>query len=206
MSRFPFELFDSGCMPEDRQLRSDVTDLLLAARSGDRPGALHDLLDAVYPELHRMARGLMRGERPGHTLQPTALVHEAYLALVDQSRVDWQGRAHFFGAAARVMRQILVDHARARRAAKRGGGELRVTFDEALGHGAAQDVALLDLHDGLDRFARLDPRAARIVELRVFGGLTIAEVAEVLAISKRTVDGDWAMARMWLARELKHDG
>jgi RNA polymerase sigma factor (TIGR02999 family) len=182
--------------------RSDVTDLLLAVRTERRPTAIHRLLEAVYPELRRMARGMMRGERPGHTLAPTALVHEAYMALVDQSRVDWQGRAHFFGTAARAMRQILVDHARARNANKRGGGQARVTFDEHLGHGAANDVSLLELHECLDRFATLDARAAQVVELRVFGGLTVTEAAEVLGVSRRTVDADWAMARMWLAREL----
>jgi len=180
----------------------DVTGLLLNLRQ--QPGGEREqvLMEAVYPELKRMAAGLMRRERPGHTLQPTALVHEAYMALVDRTQVDWQSRAHFFGAAANAMRRILVDHARARGAQKRGGDVERVTFDEGLGHGAARDVALLDLDRALERFATLDPRAARIVELRVFAGLTVPEVAEVLGVSPRTVGNDWAMARMWLAREV----
>ena len=162
-------------------------------------------MEAVYPELKKLASGLMRRERPGHTLQPTALVHEAYLALVDDTQVDWQSRAHFFGAAANAMRRILVDHARARGAQKRGGDADRVTFDEALGHGAEQDIAVLDLDRVLERFAALDARAARIVELRVFAGLTVPEVATVLGVSRRTVDNEWAMARMWLGRELRGD-
>ncbi|MEZ5317153.1 MAG: sigma-70 family RNA polymerase sigma factor [Vicinamibacterales bacterium] len=190
-------------MTSDTPRPADVTTLLLALRETPDPERVRALMDAVYPELRRVAGGLMRRERSDHTLQPTALVHEAYLSLVDHSRLDWQSRAHFFGAAANAMRRILVDHARARAAQKRGGAQALVTFDEGLGHGAAMDVSLLDLHDALERFAALDPRAAEIVELRVFGGLTVPEVAEVLHVSKRTVDNDWAMARMWLARELR---
>lgn len=182
---------------------SDVTSLLLALRQSPGPERVRALMEAVYPELKRVAGGLMRRERAEHTLQPTALVHEAYLGLVDHTRLDWQSRAHFFGAAANAMRRILVDHARARAAQKRGGQQPLVTFDEFLGHGASDEVSLLLLNDVLTRFAEIDPRAAQIVELRVFGGLTVPEVAEVLSISKRTVDNDWAMARMWLARELK---
>ena len=143
----------------------------------------------------------MRRERPGHTLQPTALVAEAFLRLVDETQVQWQDRAHFLGIAARVMRQILVDHARRRAAVKRGHELRRVTFDENLGHGSNQSFELLALHEALDRLAALDPRGARVVELRVFGGLTIDEIARLLDVSKRTVDNDWVVARMWLARE-----
>jgi RNA polymerase sigma factor (TIGR02999 family) len=189
-------------MTSERGDSGSVTVLLVALRRDPAPERLSALSEAVYPELRRLASGLMRRERPGHTLQPTALVHEAYLSLVDTTHLDWQSRAHFFGAAANAMRHILVDHARSRRAQKRGGDETMVRFDESLGHGAAADVALLDLDATLDRFAKLDQRAARIVELRVFGGLTVPEVAEVLGVSRRTVDNDWAMARMWLAQEL----
>jgi RNA polymerase sigma factor (TIGR02999 family) len=188
--------------PEPSQ-PSDVTTLLVALREAPGPDRIRELMEAVYPELKRVASGLMRRERAAHTLQPTALVNEAYLRLVDPSRLDWQSRAHFFGAAANAMRRILVEHARARAAEKRGGDRTLVTFDEGLGHGATPDVSLLDLNDALTRFADLDPRAAQIVELRVFGGLTVPEVAEVLNVSKRTVDNDWAMARMWLSRELR---
>jgi RNA polymerase sigma factor (TIGR02999 family) len=187
---------DEGAVP------GDVTGLLLALRHDPASERLSALAEAVYPELKRLAAGLMRRERPGHTLQPTALVHEAFLSLVGGARLDWQSRAHFFGAAANAMRRILVDYARSRSAQKRGGDATLVRFDEGLGHGAATDLVLLDLDAALDRFTKLDARAARIVELRVFSGLTVPEVAEVLDISKRTVDHDWAMARMWLAREL----
>jgi RNA polymerase sigma factor (TIGR02999 family) len=190
-------------MAPDDARPADVTSLLVALRESPAPERVRALMEAAHPELRRVAGALMRRERPGHTLQPTALVNEAYLAIVDHARLDWQSRAHFFAAAASVMRHILVDHARARGARKRGGNQALVTFDEGLGHGAAMDVELLDLHDALNRFGTLDPRAAQIVELRVFGGLTVQEVAEVLRISRRTVDNDWAIARMWLARELK---
>jgi RNA polymerase sigma-70 factor (ECF subfamily) len=182
---------------------ADVTQLLVELRQTPSPERVEALIDVVYPALRRVAGGLMRRERAPHTLQPTALVNEAYLSLVDRSQLDWQSRAHFFGAAANAMRRILVDHARARGAQKRGGDRTRVTFDEGLGEGGTPDVHLLDLNDALDRFGALDARAARVVELRVFGGLNVQEIAEVLDVSKRTVDNDWAMARMWLARELK---
>jgi len=160
------------------------------------------LLEAVYPELRRLAGSLMRRERADHTLQATALVHEAYLKLVDQDRCDWKDRAHFLGIAARAMRQILVDHARGRAAQKRGGGWRRVTLDTASGGGDAGAFELVALDDALRRFAEIDPRAARGVELRVFGGMTVAEIAHIQGVSRRTVDSDWAMARLWLAREL----
>jgi RNA polymerase sigma factor (TIGR02999 family) len=145
----------------------------------------------------------MRRERPNHTLQPTALVGEAFLRLVDQTRIDWQDRAHFLGIAARVMRQVLVDHARERGAAKRGGDVQRVTLDDYAGQENPAPLDVLILNDALDRLAAIDPRGARVVELRVFGGLTVEEVAALLDVSKRTVDNDWSVARMWLARELR---
>lgn len=184
-------------------VRSEITRILQDARHGSRPEATADLAAALYPELRRIAGALMRRERPHHTLQPTALVGEAFIRLVDQSRIEWQDRAHFLGIAARLMRQILVDHARRRAADKRGSAAQRVTFDEALGHGSTEGAALLDLHRALERFEALDPRGARVAELRVFGGATVPEIAEVLGVSTRTVEADWAVARMWLTRELR---
>ena len=182
--------------------RSDITGILLDLRVGSTPAAIDRLADAVYPELHRLASQLMRRERGGHTLQPTALVNEAFVKLVDATRIDWQDRVHFLGIAARVMRRILVDHARWHAAAKRGQDPQRVTFAEHLGQGAAPSMEVLALHDALERLEALDPRGAQVVELRFFGGLTVEETARVLGVSKRTVDNDWSMARMWLAREL----
>jgi len=158
--------------------------------------------------LRRIAAGYLRRERDGHTLQPTALVNEAYMRLVDQRDVTWQNRAHFLGIAAQVMRRILVDHARARLTAKRGGGVAPITLAGAA-HGGAQetdDVDLLALHDALERLAALDPEQARLVELRYFGGLTIEETAEALGVSPATVKREWALARAWLRRELSGSG
>jgi RNA polymerase sigma factor (TIGR02999 family) len=181
--------------------RTRITQILVDARQGGADGANARLAEALYPELRRLAAALMRRERQDHTLQPTALVGEAYLRLVDQTRIDWQDRNHFLGIAARVMRQILVDHARRHGAVKRGAGVQMVTLDDNLS-GNAGPVELLVVNDALERFARLDERGARVVEMRVFGGLTIDEIAGALGVSKRTVDNDWAVARMWLAREL----
>jgi RNA polymerase sigma factor (TIGR02999 family) len=187
----------------DEHARPDVTQILLDARQSDPASATERLTEALYPELRRLAASLMRRERAGHTLQPTALVSEAFLRLVDQTRVEWQHRAHFLGIAARVMRQVLIDHARRHAAGKRGADVRRVTLGDAEGASADQVVELLVLDDLLERLASLDARGARVVEMRVFGGLTVAEIAQVLEVSPRTVDSDWAMARMWLARELK---
>jgi RNA polymerase sigma factor (TIGR02999 family) len=181
--------------------RTRITQILVDARQGAADGANARLAEALYPELRRLAAALMRRERQDHTLQPTALVGEAFLRLVDQTRIDWQDRNHFLGIAARVMRQILVDHARRHGAVKRGAGVQMVTLDDNLS-GNAGPVELLVVNDALERFARLDERGARVVEMRVFGGLTIDEIAGALGVSKRTVDNDWAVARMWLAREL----
>jgi len=181
---------------------SDVTRLLQDWRQGDEE-ARERLISQVYDDLRRLARGQLARERSGHTLQPTALVHEAYLRLIDQDRVQWQNRAHFFALAATMMRRILVSHARKKHAAKRGGDAVPVTLDEALDAdrpGPAVDVVALD--EALEALADLDRRQARIVELRFFGGLTIRETAEVLDVSPATVKLDWQMARAWLYREL----
>ena len=197
----------TGDAPNDNEVgeaavRSRVTAILLDWRTEGASVSTARLAEALYPELRRIAGGLMRRERSGHTLQPTALVSEAFLKLVDQTRIEWRDRAHFLGIAARVMRQILVDHARRHGALKRGADMTRVTFDEGLGHGADRDVGLLDLNDALDRFAAVDERGAQVVELRVFAGATVEEIAHALGVSRRTVDHDWAVARMWLARDL----
>ena len=188
--------------PEARS--PDVTPLLLAWGAGDQ-SAGERLLPAVYAELRRQAARAMRRESSEHTLQATALVHEAYLRLVDQRRVVWRSRAHFFGVAAQVMRRILVDHARERRAAKRGGGLPPLALgdaDAAAAPAAEQGVDVLALHEALERLAALDPDQARLVELRYFGGLSIEETAEALGVSPATVKREWAIARAWLRREL----
>ena len=164
--------------------------------------SVDSLLPAVYQELRRLAAAYLRRERPGQTLQPTALVHEAYLRLLRDRPDRWQNRAHFCAIAAHSMRQILITQARARAALKRGGGEARVTLDEALVAGGGTSLDLLALDDALERLATLDPDGARIVELRFFGGLTVEETAEAMAISPATVKRHWALARAWLAREL----
>jgi RNA polymerase sigma factor (TIGR02999 family) len=182
----------------------DVTALLRAWSDGDR-AALEELVPIVYRELHRQAERYMRGQSPGHTLQATALVNEAYLRLVSRESVDWKNRAHFFGVAAKAMRSILVDHARARGASKRGGGADQVTLaaaDEAGG----QEVEVLELDEVLQQLAELDSRKAALVELRWFGGLSIEEAAEVLAVSSATAKREWRTARAWLRRELTPDG
>jgi RNA polymerase sigma factor (TIGR02999 family) len=182
----------------------EITRLLLEfdPRLTVAPHQQERLLELVYVELRATARGLMSRERIEHTLQPTALVHEAWLKIVNQDRVQWQDRAHFLGIAARCMRQVLVDHARAHGAAKRGGEYRQVTLDEGMLAGVPQELELLELDDCLDRLAELDSRAAQVAEMRVFGGMTIAEIAHNLNVSKRTIDGDWSMARLWLGREL----
>jgi RNA polymerase sigma-70 factor, ECF subfamily len=188
-------------MPDSEE--QDVTKLLKAWGSGDQE-ALNALLPAVYCEVRKLAQSYLRRERPDHTLQPTALVNEAYMRLVDQREVRWQNRAHFFGIAAQMMRRVLVDHARAHQAEKRGSGEVPVLLDEALGVAAADrglDVVALD--EALKGLAELDSRQARIVELRFFGGLSIEETAEVTELSPATVKREWAGARAWLRRELE---
>jgi RNA polymerase sigma factor (TIGR02999 family) len=178
-------------------------DLLVdRATKGDRP-ALETLMPLVYGELRRLAAHYLRGERPGQTLQPTALVHEAYLKLLKDRPERWQNRAHFCAIAAHAMRQILIERARARDALKRGGGQPRVTFDESLPAASAeQPIDVIALDAALDRLAELDPEQARIVELRFFGGLSIEEAAEAMGISPATLKRHWALARAWLAKEI----
>ena len=191
---------------------NQVTLLLRAWSAGDRT-ALDQLLPLVYGELHRLAERAMRGQPEGHTLQATALVHEAYLRLVDRPAgpvpVEWEGRAHFFGVAARVMRSVLVDHARARRAVKRGGPEARrltLGVAEALAAGVAAEVDVLALDEALDRLAQFDDRKARLVELRFFAGLSIEEAAGVMGVSPATIKREWTAARAWLRSELSRAG
>jgi RNA polymerase sigma factor (TIGR02999 family) len=191
-----------------RPAPAGVTELLLAWGGGS-PAALNALLPLVYDELHRQAARALRREAAGHTLQATALVHEAYLRLFDQARVDLHNRAQFFGVAARCMRRILVDHARARRALKRGGGEQQLTLAHAeFAAESAGDAQadVLALHEALERLAGMDPEQGRLVELRYFGGLSIADTAGVLGVSAATVKRDWAVARAWLRRELEGRG
>ncbi len=184
------------------QTRADVTRLLVLWTGGNQQ-AMEDLLPLVYDELRKLARRYLQRERPGHTLQSTALVHEAYLRMIDQHDVSWQGRAHFFGIAAQMMRRILVDHARGRDAAKRGAGACKLTLDEDLLAPAERDINLVALDQALDTLAKLDSQQGRIVELRFFAGLSIEETAEVLKISPATVKRDWAMAKAFLSRQLK---
>ena len=186
------------------QADRDLTQILLDIEEGkgDPGRAADELYQAAYDELRRIAHGAMRRERRNHTLQPTALVHEAYLKLVDQTRSNWQSRAHFFGVAGNAMRQVLVDHARRHRAAKRGGGWARVSLDDNLADPDGLSGEILDLHEALEKLVAQDERAARVVELRVFAGLAAREAAHVLGVSKRTVDDDWRVARMWLSHEL----
>jgi RNA polymerase sigma factor (TIGR02999 family) len=178
-----------------------VTRLLLQWTEGDKQ-ALQDLLPLVYDELRRLARSYLQRERPGHTLQSTALVHEAYMRLVDQN-VSWQSRAHFFGIAAQMMRRILVDHARTKNAAKRGDGACKVTLDEGLVATEDRDVNVLALDEALSKLAQFDQQQSQIVELRFFAGLSIEDTSEVLKISPATVKRDWAMAKAWLYREMQ---
>ena len=181
--------------------RSEVTELLQQWSDG-RQEVLDRLLPQIYAELRRLAASYLRRERHEHTLQPTALVHEAFLKLVDQRAVRWQNRAHFFGIAAQAMRRILVDHARAHVADKRGSGEARVALDDAQLVGKAPDFDVLALDEVLTRLAVVDPQQSRVVELRYFGGLTMEETAEVMAISPATVGREWTMAKAWLYAEL----
>jgi RNA polymerase sigma factor (TIGR02999 family) len=178
-----------------------VASLVDSARQGDEH-ALATLVPLVYDELRSLAASYLRRERPGHTLQATALVHDVYLRLLQDSHLSWQNRAHFFGIAARSMRQILIERARARGTAKRGGDQVRVTFDAGLIAAAPQAVDLEALDDALTRLAALDADLARVVEVRFFGGLSIEETAEALSVSPATIKRRWALAKAWLAREL----
>ena len=183
----------------------DVTQLLVDWSKGNQQ-ALDDLLPLVYQELKRLASRYLRRERSNHTLQSTALVHEAFLRLIDQNRIQWQNRAHFFGVAAQMIRRILVDYARAQKTAKRGADAPRLSLDEALAAGSAPDLDLVALDESLQKLNEIDPQQARIVELRYFGGLSIEETAEVVGISPATVKREWAMAKAWLFKNLASPG
>ncbi len=181
--------------------RDDVTRLCRDAANQDR-SAVDALVDHVYAALRRLADQHLGRERAGHTLSPTALVHEAYLRLVDQDRVDWRDRAHFHAVAARVMRRVLIDHARRRLADKRWGGQVRVTLTEAVAGAVVSPEAMIELDSALERLGELSPRQRQVVEMRFFGGMTHEEVAEVLGVSVPTVRRDWRLAQAWLNREM----
>jgi RNA polymerase sigma-70 factor (ECF subfamily) len=178
-----------------------VTQLLIELSGGNR-AAVDELTPLVYQELKRIAKGQLGRERPGHTLQATALVHEAYLKLIDQREVNWQNRAHFFGVASQLMRRILMDYAKSRLRDKRGGGAHKTSLDEALVVAEDRASDLVRIDDALTRLEQLDPRQAKVVEMRFFGGLTVEETAEAMGISAPTVKREWAMAKAWLHREL----
>lgn len=185
-------------------MSGDVTRLLLDWCEGDKK-ALERLIPLVYDELHHQAERMMRRERRNHTLQPTALVHETFLQLVDQNRVQWSNRAQFFGVAAQLMRRIVLKYARSQKAAKRGGGVIKVPIDEALDSAEMRAPDLIALDEALTRLASFDPRQGSIVEMRYFGGLTIDEVAECLELSTATVKREARIARAWLQREMARD-
>ncbi len=182
----------------------DVTQLLVAWNQGNQD-ALENLLPVVYDELRKLARSYLRRERVNHTLQSTALVHEAYLRLIDQKQVNWQNRAHFFGIAAQMMRRILVNHAVAKQTEKRGGEIQKLSLDDAVSFAQEREVDLIALDDALKALETLDPQQSRIVELRFFGGLSIEETAEVLTISPATVKREWATAKLWLHRQISRE-
>ena len=179
-----------------------ISRLLENVRKGDADAA-YTLMPLLYNELHRLAMHYMRSERPGHTLQATALVNEAYLKLVDQKEANWENRAHFIAVAAQVMRNVLIDHARSRQRIKRGGMQQKVPIEDVVLISEEQTDDLIALDSALERLAKIDARQSRIVELRYFGGLTVEQTAEVLGISPKTVKRDWAVARAWLHRELR---
>lgn len=180
---------------------NEITEQLIAWSNGDE-AALDALIPAVYQELRRMADYYLRGENTGHSLQPTALVHEAYMRLIDQTKVEWQNRAHFFGVAAQMMRRILVDHAKSKHRVKRGGITPKVSLDETVSLSSERAAELVALDDALKVLNELDERKSRIVELRYFGGLTVDETAQVLGVSDKTVMRDWSLAKAWLYAQL----
>ena len=179
----------------------NITELLASYGRGNKE-SLDQLMPIVYDELRRQAARYLRREQAGHTLQTTALIHEAYVRLVDQRNMQWQNRAHFFGIAAQMMRRILVDHARSKKRVKRGGSEIRVSLDDVNVAARGQDLDVVALDEALDRLAQIDEQQSRVVELRFFSGLSVEETAEVMGISKSTVKRDWSMAKAWLHREL----
>jgi RNA polymerase sigma factor (TIGR02999 family) len=183
---------------------NEITERLIAWGAGDR-AALDQLLPVVYQELRRMAGNYLRQENPGHTLQPTALVHEAWLRLIDQARVDWRNRAQFFGVAAQMMRRILVDHAKAKHREKRGGDAVKLSLDDAINLSRERAADLIALDDALDELTRVDERKSRVVELRYFGGFTIEEIAQILEVSPETVMRDWKLAKAWLYQQIRQE-
>ena len=185
----------------DSSAPADVTQLLIAWSEGDQ-AAREQLMSVVYEELHRLARRYMRNESPGHTLQTSALVNEAFIRLVDQRNVHWQNRSHFFGIAAQMMRRILVDYARTRNVAKRGGGAVKLSLEEGLIVSDQRSEEVVAVHEAMEALAKIDLRQAQIVELKFFGGLSNEEAAEVLTVSPGTVARDWTMAKAWLRREI----
>ena len=203
--RWPIKSWAAGSRGHHLPAPSEITGLLIAWSDGDQV-ALERLLPLIERELHRIARHYMRRESPGHTLQTTALVNEAYFRLVDQKRVRWQNRAHFFAIAAQIMRRILLNHARDRHRAKRGGRAVQVSLSEVAVMSGGHSEELIALDEALERLAAFDPRKARVVELRHFGGLTAAEAAEVLGVSVITVERDWTAAKAWLAKEVRGEG
>jgi len=196
------ENHDAGSVKDESR---DVTRLLSEWQAGDQ-SALDRLMPVVYSELRRIAARYLHSERTGHTLQTTALVHEAYLRLVDETRIQFQGRAHFFGVAATIIRNILVDHARTQKAAKRGGGVQKLSLEEAFAVPVDNKTDVLAVDDALHTLSKIDAQQGRIVELRFFAGLTIEETAEVLQISTSTVKRDWILAKTWIYRELSQAG
>lgn len=184
------------------QSSKEITTLLIAWSEGDE-AALAQLAPLIHSELHRLAHHYMRLERPGHLLQTSALVNEAYLRLIDWKNVRWQNRAHFFGVAAQMMRRILVDFARERQCLKYGGGKLQVSLSEAASFVVHRDTDLVALDDALTALAKIDARKVRVVEMRFFAGLSVEEVGDVLNVSKETVMRDWRLAKVWLLRELE---
>jgi RNA polymerase sigma-70 factor, ECF subfamily len=189
----------------DLKNQSQVEQVLTECRTADQAVIAEKLLPLVYDELRSLAAKYLRRERRGHTLDPTALVHEAYLRLFEKTRVNPQSKTHFYALCAEAMRRVLTDHARARGRTKRGGDFRRVAFDQTVSELATEEMDLVDFNDALERLMALDKRQARIVELRLFAGLTVEEVASVLGVSKRTVEGDWKHAKAWLRAELSSD-
>jgi RNA polymerase sigma factor (TIGR02999 family) len=180
---------------------NNVTQMLHDWSNGDRE-VVDKLIPVVYDELRRQAARYLRRERPGHTLQTTALIHEAYIRLIDQKNVRWQNRAHFYAISAQLMRRILVDHARSRQAAKRGGNDIKLPLEEAMVASDEREVDVVALDEALERLAVIDPQQSRVVELKFFSGLSVEETAEVLGVSPRTVKRDWNVAKAWLRREI----
>lgn len=195
----PESKFEPG-MNQSNATPQEVTRLLMEWQNGNQ-AALNDLMPLVYDELRRLAAYFLQRERSDHTLQPTALVHEAYMRLIDQHSISWQNRAHFFALAAQMMRRILINHAEARQAAKRGGGAGKIPLDEVTCTFGNSDVKLMALNDALSHLATFDPLKSQIVELRFFGGLTVDEVAGVIGKSTATIEREWSLARAWLYRE-----